>query len=157
MGKKSIYFCCFKGNNISSLSSSILANITGLRWLIVDNNQLQSDKLEQACLQNQTQLRYFFANRNQLTSVPSALPAGLRQLRLAHNRISSIEPGAFHNLSDLTLLLLQGNRLQIIAEGDLKGVIYFFLNVDLSKNIWNGQKKKKTAVIIQRSPKCVPR
>ncbi|XP_017271232.1 lumican [Kryptolebias marmoratus] len=122
-----------QGNNISSLSSSLLANITGLRWLIIDNNQLQSDKLERASLQNQTQLRYLFANRNQLTSVPSALPAGLRQLRLAHNRISSIDPGAFQNLNNLTVLLLQGNRLQIIAEGDLKGLASLYL-LDLSGN-----------------------
>ncbi|KAM4587941.1 lumican [Odontesthes bonariensis] len=125
-----------QGNNISSLSSSMLANITGLRWLILDNNQLQSDKLEQASLQNQTELRYFFANRNHLTSVPSALPDGLRQLRLAHNNISSIREGAFKNLRNLTLLLLQGNRVQSIAEGDLKGLVSLNL-LDLSGNLFS--------------------
>ncbi|XP_013857514.1 lumican [Austrofundulus limnaeus] len=129
-----------QGNNISSLSSSILANITGLRWLIIDRNQLQSDMLEQASLQNQTQLWYFFANHNQLTSVPSALPAGLRQLRLAYNRISSISPDAFQNLNDLTLLLLQGNKLQIIAEGDLKGLLSLKL-LDLSDNFFSAVPK----------------
>ncbi|GLD75469.1 lumican-like isoform X1, partial [Lates japonicus] len=110
-----------QGNNISSLSSSFLANITGLRWLILDHNQLQSNKLDQdAALQNQTQLYNFFANHNHLSSVPSMLPAGLKQLRLAHNQISSINPEAFQNLHNLTLLLLQGNRLQTISEGDLK-------------------------------------
>ncbi|KAM4741767.1 lumican isoform 2-T2 [Anableps anableps] len=111
-----------QGNNISSLSYSILANFTGLRWLIIDNNQLESNKLEVGSLQSQTQLRYFFANRNNLTSVPGGLPAGLKQLRLANNQITSISPGAFQNLQNLTLLLLQGNRLQTIAEGDLKAV-----------------------------------
>lgn len=114
-------FCCSQGNNISSLPASALANITGLRWLILDHNQLQSDKLDKAALKNQTQLCYVFANHNHLTSVPSDLPAGLRQLRLAHNQISSISPGALQNLHNLTLLLLQGNRLQTITEGDLKG------------------------------------
>lgn len=103
------------------MSSSDLANTTGLRWLILDNNQLHSEELEMTFLQNQTHLHYFFANHNHLSSVPDSLPAGLKQLRLAHNRISSIRPGAFQNLKNLTLLLLQGNRLQIIAEGDLKG------------------------------------
>ncbi|XP_041835128.1 lumican [Melanotaenia boesemani] len=125
-----------QGNNISSLSSAVLSNITGLRWLILDNNQLQSDKLEQVLLQNQTNLLYFFANRNHLSSVPSALPDGLKQLRLAHNHISNISPGAFQNLHDLTLLLLQGNRLQTITEGDLKGL--FSLNLlDLSGNLFS--------------------
>ena len=108
-------------NNISSLSSSGLVNITELRWLILDHNQLTSEALDRASLQNQTQLCYFFANHNHLTSVPDVLPAGLRQLRLAHNQISSIRPGAFQKLHNLTLLLLQGNRLQTITEGDLRG------------------------------------
>uniref|UniRef100_A0A668AF33 Zgc:113307 n=1 Tax=Myripristis murdjan TaxID=586833 RepID=A0A668AF33_9TELE len=131
-----IFLCCFQGNNISSLSSSALANVTGLRWLILDHNQLQSDKLDLAALQNQTQLCYFFANHNHLSSVPSALPAGLRQLRLAHNQIHTISPGAFKNLHNLTLLLLQGNRLQTITQGDFKGLIKLNL-LDLSGNLFS--------------------
>ncbi|XP_056294551.1 lumican [Pseudoliparis swirei] len=121
-----------QSNNISSLSSSLLANITALRWLILDHNQL----LDLVTLQNQTQLCYFFANYNHLRSVPSVLPAGLKQLRLAHNQISSISPGAFQNLHNLTLLLLQGNKLQTITEGDLKGL--FNLNLlELSGNLFS--------------------
>ncbi|XP_045887206.1 keratocan-like isoform X2 [Micropterus dolomieu] len=92
--------------------------------------QLQTDTLDQAALQNQTQLCYFFANHNRLSSVPSALPVGLKQLRLAYNQISSISRGAFRNMHNLTLLLLQGNRLQTIKEGDLKGgVMCHFLSL----------------------------
>ncbi|KAM9410620.1 lumican [Pholidichthys leucotaenia] len=125
-----------QGNNITSLSSSDLANITSLHWLILDNNQLHSDKLEETSLKNQTKLRYFFANHNHLSSVPSALPAGLKQLRLAYNRISTISPGAFQNMHNLTLLLLQGNRLQTIKEGDLKGLLHLNL-LDLSGNLFS--------------------
>uniref|UniRef100_A0A669E4G4 Lumican n=1 Tax=Oreochromis niloticus TaxID=8128 RepID=A0A669E4G4_ORENI len=122
-----------QGNNISTLSSSVLANVTGLRWLILDNNQLESDKLKQDSLQSQTQLWYFFANHNHLSSVPSALPAGLKQLRLAYNQISSISPEAFQNMHSLALLLLQGNRLNTITEGDLRGLVSLNL-LDLSGN-----------------------
>lgn len=120
-GLSGVFFSCFQGNNILSLPSSVLANTTGLRWLILDNNQLQSYKLDQSALQNQTQLRYLFANQNHLTMVPSALPTGLRQLRLANNHINSIEPGTFQNLHNLTLLLLQGNELKTITQGAFKG------------------------------------
>ncbi|XP_070759555.1 lumican [Enoplosus armatus] len=130
------HYLFLQGNNISSLSSSFLTNITGLRWLILDHNQLQTDTLDQAALQNQTQLCYLFANHNRLTSVPSALPAGLKQLRLAHNQISSIGPGAFQNLHNLTLLLLQGNKLQTITEGDLKGLVSLNL-LHLSGNMFS--------------------
>ncbi|XP_034074266.1 lumican isoform X1 [Gymnodraco acuticeps] len=125
-----------QGNNISSLSSSFLANVTDLRWLILDHNQLQSDTLGQIGLQNQTELCYLFANHNHLRSVPSALPAGLKQLRLAHNQISSISPGALKNLHNLTLLLLQGNKLQTITEGDFKGLVSLNL-LDLSSNLFS--------------------
>ncbi|XP_075996983.1 lumican [Genypterus blacodes] len=124
-----------QGNNISSLSS-VLANATGLRWLILDQNQLQSDKLDKGVLQNQTQLCYLFANHNNLSSIPSGLPAGLRQLRLAHNQISTVNPGAFQNLRNLTLLLLQGNRLQTITQEDLKGLISLNL-LDISENLFS--------------------
>ncbi|XP_074531089.1 lumican [Halichoeres trimaculatus] len=125
-----------QGNNISSLSSSSMTNITGLRWLILDHNQLQSESLDQVALQNQTQLRYLFANHNHLSSVPGVLPAGLRQLRLAYNQISSVSPDAFQKLHNLTLLLLQGNRLQTLSEGDLKGLINLNL-LDLSGNLFS--------------------
>eukprot|EP00066_Takifugu_rubripes_P007907 XP_003973745.2 PREDICTED: lumican-like [Takifugu rubripes] len=120
-------------NNISSLSSS-LTNTTDLRWLILDHNQLRSDKLDQAALQSQTQMCYLFANHNNLESVPNTLPAGLQELRLAHNRVSSISPGAFRNMSKLRLLLLQGNRLQTITGGDLKGLLSLTL-LELSGNL----------------------
>lgn len=79
--------------------------------------------MDQAALQNLTHLRYLFANHNRLRSVPDALPAGLQQLRLAHNQISSISPGALEKLHNLTVLLLQGNQLQIIAGGHVKGCV----------------------------------
>ncbi|KAM4612617.1 lumican [Polymixia lowei] len=129
-----IQYLFLQGNNISSLPS--MANITGLRWLILDHNQLRSDKLEQAALQNLTQLCYLFANHNHLRTVPSALPAGLRQLRLAHNLISSISPGTFRDLRNLTLLLLQGNRLQTITPADFTGLTNIYL-LDLSGNLFS--------------------
>lgn len=103
------------------MSSAVLANNTGLRWMILDHNLLGSRELAAAALQQQSKLCYLFANHNHLTSVPRGLPAGLQQLRLAHNQISSISPGAFKNLHNLTVLLLQGNRLKTIKEEDFLG------------------------------------
>ncbi|XP_049589088.1 lumican isoform X1 [Syngnathus scovelli] len=114
-------------NNISSLTSSFLANITGLHWLILDHNRLRSDQLDQGILQNQSQLVHLFANHNNLSSVPNNLPDGLKQLRLAYNQISSIGPDAFKNLKNLTLLLLQGNILKTIKEGELRGTGVFLI------------------------------
>ncbi|XP_072308869.1 lumican-like [Eucyclogobius newberryi] len=123
-----------QGNNVSSLSSStLLSNVSGLRWLIVDNNLLKT--LDQDLLQNQTKLWYLFANHNRLESAPGGLPEGLRQLRLAHNRISTIGAGVFSRLHSLTVLLLQGNRLKAVSEGHVSGLLSVTL-LDLSGNLF---------------------
>ncbi|XP_077459220.1 lumican [Stigmatopora argus] len=111
-----------QSNNISSLTTSFLANITGLHWLILDQNRLKSEYVDEGILQNQTQLAYLFANHNQLSSIPRNLPVGLKQLRLAHNQIISVGRETLKNLKNLTLLLLQGNFLKTIKEGELAGL-----------------------------------
>lgn len=123
-----------QGNNFTSLRSREFANGTNLRWLILDRNQLLSKQLDKALFSNLTHLVNLFINNNNLTEVPAGLPGGLRQLRLAYNNIEEISSGAFQNLENLTLLLLQGNRLKIIEEGDFKGL--GALNfLDLSHNL----------------------
>uniref|UniRef100_A0A8C1WIR2 LRRNT domain-containing protein n=1 Tax=Cyprinus carpio TaxID=7962 RepID=A0A8C1WIR2_CYPCA len=111
-----------QGNNITILGSRSFANATNLRWLILDRNQLLSEQLDNMLFSNLTRLVNLFINNNNLTRVPVGLPSGLKQLRLAYNRIEKISEGAFQNLDNLTLLLLQGNRLTTIEEGDLKGL-----------------------------------
>ncbi|KAG7271396.1 hypothetical protein CRUP_019941 [Coryphaenoides rupestris] len=111
-------------NNITSLPSSVLANATALRWLILDHNRLRGDTLAgPAGLQNHTAMRYLFANHNNLSAVPRDLPAGLQQLRLAHNQISSVHAGTFQGLRNLTVLLLQGNHLHTIKPKDFAAVL----------------------------------
>ncbi|KAJ0068589.1 hypothetical protein NL108_009707, partial [Boleophthalmus pectinirostris] len=127
-----------QGNNISSLPSSLFSNVTGLRWLILDHNLLKS--LDQDLLQNQTELWYLFANHNRLKSVPGGLPGGLRQLRLAHNRISSIGASALSSLHRLSVLLLQGNRLKTVSEKDFSGLLSLNL-LDLSGNLFKSVPK----------------
>uniref|UniRef100_A0A4W5NWT7 Zgc:113307 n=1 Tax=Hucho hucho TaxID=62062 RepID=A0A4W5NWT7_9TELE len=131
-----IQYMFLQGNNISSLPSSSLTNSSGLLWLILDHNRLQTDGLQTSTLKNLTRLQYLFLNHNKLTVVPSGLPSSLRQLRLAHNLITSISPGTFGNLHNLTLLLLQGNRLNIITETDFTGLVSLNL-LNLSGNLFS--------------------
>lgn len=127
-----------QGNNISSMSSSALSNVTGLRWLIMDHNHLKT--LDSDLLQDQSELWYLFVNHNRLKSIPAGLPGGLRQLRLAHNRISSIGREALSRLHKLTVLLLQGNRLKAISEQDVVGLLSLNL-LDLSGNLFTSVPK----------------
>lgn len=132
-----------QGNNITILGSRSFANATNLRWLILDRNQLLSEQLDNMLFSNLTRLVNLFINNNNLTRVPVGLPSGLKQLRLAYNRIEKISEGAFQNLDNLTLLLLQGNRLTTIEEGDLKGILWLDFLINLSED------KSRDALILK--------
>ncbi|KPP60799.1 hypothetical protein Z043_121168 [Scleropages formosus] len=120
-------------NNISTLPADAFSNATHLHWLLLDHNQLISGLVAKTMLANLSYLENLFMNHNNLTEVPSGLPHGLRQLRLAYNKIQKISPRAFHNLQNLTLLLLQGNQLKTIGEEDFTGLLSINL-LDLSQN-----------------------
>lgn len=115
------------GNNITSLGSGEFANATKLRWLILDRNQLLSEQIDNALFSNLTNLVNLFINKNSLTEVPAGLPSSIKQLRLAYNRIEKISLGVFQNLGNLTVLLLHGNRLKTIEEGDFKGIVFIVI------------------------------
>nr|ABB21130.1 variable lymphocyte receptor A [Eptatretus stoutii] len=52
-----------------------------------------------------------------LTAIPSNIPVETTELRLNFNSLSKLSPTAFHGLSKLTLLSLQGNQLQTLPVG----------------------------------------
>ncbi|XP_076845328.1 lumican [Brachyhypopomus gauderio] len=122
-----------QGNMVSGFSSGAFSNATSLRWLFLDHNQLLSEKLEGAPLSGLTRLVNLFINHNNLTKVPAGLPGTLRQLRLAYNHIEEISHGTLQNLTNLELLLLQGNQLKTLGQDDFKGLSMLNL-MDLSHN-----------------------
>ncbi|KAG9260529.1 lumican-like [Astyanax mexicanus] len=128
-----IQYLFLQGNALTGFNSGVFANTSSLRWLFLDRNQILSERLEPTLLSNLTRLVNLFMNHNNLTEVPTGLPRGLKQLRLAYNHIEKISPGAFQDLRNLTLLLLQGNQLKTVSEADFKGLPILNL-LDLSHN-----------------------
>lgn len=122
-----------QGNRITSLPPEGFKNSTLTRWLILDHNEMVSNQISGAVLKGLPHLQNLFINYNNLTDIPGPLPDGLKQLRLAHNKIGKISPNAFENLKNLTLLLLHGNQLKTIGEADFKGLQSIIL-LDLSHN-----------------------
>ncbi|XP_023688130.1 fibromodulin [Paramormyrops kingsleyae] len=120
-------------NNISDIGANAFSNSTHLRWLLLDHNQLVNDQVAHSAFSKLSYLEILFMNHNNLTEIPTGLPDGLRQLRLAHNQIQKISPRAFQNLQNLTLLLLQGNQLKVIGDEDFTGLLSLNL-LDLSQN-----------------------
>uniref|UniRef100_A0A8C4RRE9 Zgc:113307 n=1 Tax=Erpetoichthys calabaricus TaxID=27687 RepID=A0A8C4RRE9_ERPCA len=122
-----------QGNSIAALPRRMFENTTLVRWLILDHNVLTSSQIDNASLKGLHHLENLFMNYNNLTEIPSPLPSGLKQLRLAYNRINKIGPGVLDNLKNLTLLLLHRNQLKVIGEADFKGLQSLIL-LDLSHN-----------------------
>ncbi|XP_063070841.1 lumican [Engraulis encrasicolus] len=125
-----------QGNHLTGFGPDAFANVTRLRWLFLDRNQLLSSGLQDGLLSNLTRLVHLFMNHNNLTQVPRGLPGSIRQLRLSYNHIEKIPAGSFQNLKNLTLLLLQGNRIKTVGEADFRGLSFLNL-LDLSGNLFS--------------------
>nr|ABB59075.1 variable lymphocyte receptor A [Eptatretus stoutii] len=68
-----------------------------------------------------------------LTAIPSNIPTDTDRLVLNYNKLRELEPTAFHGLSKLTLLSLQGNKLRTLPAGvfdELKNLetLYLYQN-----------------------------
>ncbi|XP_046878829.1 keratocan [Hypomesus transpacificus] len=132
------WYLYLQNNLIDVISKDALRNATQLRWLNLNRNKLTSKGVEEGVLADMPRLMHLFMDDNLLASVPSGLPSNLEQLRLSRNRISKIPTGVFSGMNRLTLLDLQGNKLQddAVTEVSLKG-LSSLVQINLAKNQLN--------------------
>uniref|UniRef100_A0A668AF49 Proline and arginine rich end leucine rich repeat protein n=1 Tax=Myripristis murdjan TaxID=586833 RepID=A0A668AF49_9TELE len=124
------HYLYLQNNFISEVTADPFRNATELRWVNMANNRIQHDL--NSDLFKVPGLLYLYMQRNQLKEVPSALPAGLEQLRLGRNLISKIPPGAFSKMEHLTLLDLYHNQVNLsVLIWDLKNL----MQLNLAHNI----------------------
>ncbi|XP_078098068.1 lumican-like [Mustelus asterias] len=122
-----------QGNCIKHLPEGVLKNMTALKWVILDRNRIRSKNIGKGVFGSLNQLENLYMNYNNLIDIPAPLPSSLRELRLAHNRITKLSQESFENLKNLVTLLLPRNRLTTINGGDLKG-LKSVIHLDLSYN-----------------------
>ncbi|RXN17736.1 keratocan-like isoform X2 [Labeo rohita] len=132
------WYLYLQNNLIDVLSADALRNATQLRWINLNRNKITNEGLEADALKGMSNLVHLYMEDNLLSSIPSPLPAKLEQLRLSRNRISKIPPGVFSGMDRLTLLDLQGNKLQddAVTEVNLKG-LNNLIQINLAKNQLN--------------------
>uniref|UniRef100_A0A671MU93 Keratocan n=1 Tax=Sinocyclocheilus anshuiensis TaxID=1608454 RepID=A0A671MU93_9TELE len=116
----------------------VIPPYTWYLWINLNRNKITSEGLEADALKAMSNLVHLYMEDNLLSSIPSSLPAKLEQLRLSRNRISNIPPGVFSGMDHLTLLDLQGNKLQddAVTEVSLKG-LNNLIQINLAKNQLN--------------------
>ncbi|XP_007897807.2 lumican [Callorhinchus milii] len=122
-----------QGNRIQHLPAAIFSNTTELKWLVLDRNEIGNEAIGNGVFSSLSQLENLYMNHNNLTEVPTLLPGSLKDLRLAHNRITNLSSEPFRDLVNLTILLLQGNQLSAIDGNQMKG-LKSIVHLDLSNN-----------------------
>lgn len=130
-----ILYAYLQNNLIDGISENSFKNGTQLKWVNLNKNKITNSNIPKGIFKKMENLLYLFLDDNSLEKVPSPLPASLEQLRLARNKISSIPEGTFSNLAKLTLLDLQGNRLNdfVIQPNTFKG-LKTLLQLNLAQN-----------------------
>ncbi|KAJ8016617.1 hypothetical protein DPEC_G00009100 [Dallia pectoralis] len=107
-GVKNLYLA---DNKISKIPPWALAGLPNLEWLDLSKNKLEDSSISADLFQNLTKLRRLNLDGNNLTKVPLFLPPSLEELKMNDNKILSLTPSSFKGLSKLLTLELEDNHL----------------------------------------------
>ncbi|KAK5863761.1 hypothetical protein PBY51_000767 [Eleginops maclovinus] len=119
-------------NKITGIKDGVFDNATNLVWVVLFQNQLDSDKIGKNVFSKLKHLDRLLLDRNELTRVPPNLPNSIRDLRLGHNKISKIPSKSFEGMANLATLDLQANVIEDVGDV-LKGLKTLTL-LDMKKN-----------------------
>eukprot|EP00061_Rhincodon_typus_P018676 g47944.t1 len=121
-----------QNNQIDAVPDGVFDNATHLVWVVLHWNKISNDKIGANVFSKLTNLERMYLGHNNLTKIPFPLPKSLRELRVAGNKISTVQPDVLEGLDNLTKLLLNDNELEDIGSSlkVLKSLSY----LDLSNN-----------------------
>lgn len=101
-----------KNNKLKRLPAGAFENLSDLRELHLQDNQLNSQDIEPAAFSDLSTLEYLDLSNNNLSVVPSGLPKTLQLLHLERNSIQSIPADSISVLRSLEYLLIHNNKLR---------------------------------------------
>ena len=113
---------------IDSLLTDDLLGLTGLRWLDLRDNALET--LPTGLLSSTPALRALLLGGNRLTRLEEDALAGLAKLNyldLSANGLTALMPGQFAEQAALRRLRLDGNALNDLPDGLFSGIANLFL------------------------------
>uniref|UniRef100_A0A668AFX1 Si:dkey-6n6.1 n=1 Tax=Myripristis murdjan TaxID=586833 RepID=A0A668AFX1_9TELE len=90
-------------NKISKIPVRALAGLPNLEWLDLSKNKLDDSSLSPLLFQNLTKLRRLILDGNNLTKVPAFLPPSLEELKINDNKLSGLTPSSLSKLLTLEL------------------------------------------------------
>lgn len=135
-----------KNNKLKGIPAGAFENLSNLRELHLQDNQLNSKDLAQTAFSELTNLEYLDLSNNNLSVVPSGLPKTLLLLHLEKNSIQSIPADSLSLLRHLEYLLIHNNKLR---------------SRSIHPNAFQGLKKLHTLHmynnLLERVPRGMPR
>ena len=95
----------------------LLKNLHQLQWLSLEHNRIST--LPAAAVDHLHQLRYFSIEGNGIKELGSLFKGNrlrqLRDFRASYNNLEHLKPRTFHQLSEITTIIITHNRLQKIS------------------------------------------
>ncbi|KAF7653698.1 hypothetical protein LDENG_00079590 [Lucifuga dentata] len=127
-----IKYVYLQRNQITGIQDGVFDNATNLVWVVLFQNQLNSDKIGKKVFSKLKNLDKLYLDHNDLTRVPPNLPKSITDLQIGHNKISKIHPNSFEGMTNLTNLHLQANVLEEVGSA-FKGLKSLTI-LDIRKN-----------------------
>lgn len=129
-----IKYLYLQDNNIEEVKPGVFDNATDLRWLVLDNNNITSDKIQAGTIDKLTKLEKLYFSHNKLTKPPGPLSKSLDELKLTNNQLSSFPSNTLSGMENLTTIHLSKNKLTTESiTGAFKGLKSLLL-LDVSEN-----------------------
>ncbi|XP_073694283.1 lumican [Garra rufa] len=129
-----IKYLYLQNNYIEEIKAGVFDNVTDLRWLVLDNNNITSDKIQSGTIDKLTKLEKLLFSNNKLTKPPGPLSKSLDELKLIGNQLSSFPASTLSGMENLTTLHLSKNKLTTESiTGAFKGLKSLVL-LDVSEN-----------------------
>ncbi|XP_048012244.1 lumican isoform X1 [Megalobrama amblycephala] len=106
-----IKYLYLQNNLIEEIKAGVFDNVTDLRWLVLDNNKITSDKIQAGTIDKLGRLEKLYFSNNQLTKPPGPLSKSMDELKLIGNDLSSFPASTLSGMENLTTLHLSKNKL----------------------------------------------
>lgn len=129
-----IKYLYLQNNFIQEIKAGVFDNVTDLRWLVIDHNNITSDKIPLGTIDKLGKLEKLFFNYNKLSKLPSLSSKSLDEMKFIGNQLTTLPSGILSGMENLTTIHLSKNKLtsESVA-GAFKGLKSLML-LDLSEN-----------------------
>lgn len=129
-----IKYLYLQNNHIEEIKAGVFDNVTDLRWLVLDNNDITTDKIQSGTIDKLGKLEKLLFSYNQLSKPPSLSSKSLDEVKFIGNKLTTFPSGLLSGMENLTTIHLAKNKLTTEGlAGAFKGLKSLML-LDLSEN-----------------------